>query len=488
MNINFLNHSHLEKIKKNNSLKNSNWKFYGILLLFFLFFIFFIFSYFSNHIQYQIVYNNLSNEDSILIISNLLKRKIPYRYIANSGKLLVPKDQIDKVNLMLLNEKLPKKKSIGFELFDKEKIGISAFNFQINYQRALEGELEKTIQKINLIRTATVHIAFPESLSLTQDKSLPSASIILDIKKKKHLTHKQCIAITNLISASVPNLLPKNVVILDEYGNYLNKKKIYKNNIQYSKIDKIKFIENKYRKKIIYILKSIFKLNNIHAQVTILDQKDNNFKINNFKLIHYNNFIVKNINNFFNSVFLNKSNHLIYESSNSKKTISVLILINDLKNQTNKIIPINNTQINNVKKIIIDYLKYENFNIKNIQIINLQLINNSKIIVNDFFLIYYFNLFRKYLLYIILFLFFIQFIYFFILRNNNINNKNYKININNKKINLDNMNKDINLINFKDNIKTIYKNDKLMNKILYISKNNPKLIAMIIKNWINKKK
>ena len=131
--------------------------------------------------------------------------KIPYQFSENSGRLLVPKNQIYDLRLHLSEKNLPRS-GVGFEILDKEKFGISQFNEQINYQRALEGELARTIERINIVKNARIHIAIPKSSLFLEDKKKPSASVVLSLKYGTKLNSNQTNAILHLISNSISDL------------------------------------------------------------------------------------------------------------------------------------------------------------------------------------------------------------------------------------------------------------------------------------------
>lgn len=237
MSINSIKDSNTESVMKNHNLNNSfftNFSMYFMVLCFiFLIVILRIFCF--PNIKYQLICNNLSHEDSRLIISHLSDMKIAYRYNMDAGDLSVPEKNISQVNNMLLLEGLPKDNNIGFELFDKDQFGMSQYNANINYQRALEGELIRLIQKIHFIKFVTLHIVIPNSSIFMQETIPPSVAVVLGCKDGHVLSTEQCFAILNLIRASIPNLCLENIVILDENGNYLNCLKNNHNNLSITK-------------------------------------------------------------------------------------------------------------------------------------------------------------------------------------------------------------------------------------------------------------
>ncbi|XBC41323.1 MAG: flagellar basal-body MS-ring/collar protein FliF [Buchnera aphidicola (Nurudea yanoniella)] len=226
----------------------------------------YVFFFRSSH--YRVLYNNLSKEDERLILSQLTHMHIPFKFDDNHSSLMVPERQLEKVQVNLSEQGLPKSSNIGFELLDQEKFGISQFNEQINYQRALEGELARSIQQLNNIKTARVHIAFPKPSLFVQDKKFPSASIILGVKKDSDINFNQINAILHMVSSSVSGLSIENVTIIDQTGNLLNSQNSLNNNIDNLQLKYCDLIEERYKQRIENILIPLVGLNNVHAQVT----------------------------------------------------------------------------------------------------------------------------------------------------------------------------------------------------------------------------
>ncbi|XBC44434.1 MAG: flagellar basal-body MS-ring/collar protein FliF [Buchnera aphidicola (Schlechtendalia peitan)] len=228
--------------------------------------IFFLFVFKSSN--YHILYNSLSNEDEKLIISQLTRMNIPFKFSDDHKSLLVPENQIRKIQENLFEQGLPKGNSIGFELLDQEKFGISQFNEQINYQRALEGELARSIQQLDNVKTARVHIALPKPSLFVQDSKLPSASIILGIKDGLNINSSQINAILHMVSGSISGLPIENITIIDHAGRLLNSDDSFDSNIDNTRLKYYDLIEEHYKKRIENILIPLVGPNNVHAQVT----------------------------------------------------------------------------------------------------------------------------------------------------------------------------------------------------------------------------
>ena len=263
--------------RSNFNLKNKNLKhaFFSklplnvrILLLVFIITLVFFYIFFLKSPDYSVLYNNLSNDDEKSIVLRLIHLDIPFKFNKNHTSLLIPKRELKKVYFDLLEQGLPKEKKNGFELLDTEKFGLSQFNEQVNYQRALEGELARSIQKLNSIKTARVHIVLPKSSLFIHERTSSSASIILEIKPSYHLDRSQIDAILNMVSRSISGLLTDNITIIDQFGNLLNTTDSLYNNFSDSQLRYSSEIEARYKKRIENILIPLVGINNVHAQVT----------------------------------------------------------------------------------------------------------------------------------------------------------------------------------------------------------------------------
>ncbi len=174
----------------------------------------------SSKINYAPLFTNLNQQDAASIISYLEQKKIDYKLV-NGTTIEVPKDKVYKLRLDLVAAGLPKHGVVGFEIFDKQSFGTTNFVENINYIRALEGELTRTIDSIGEVKSARVNLAIPKPTIFTEEQSPPTASVVLNLYSP--LSRNQIIAIQKLVAASVPRLTYKNVTIVDSNGNLLSK-------------------------------------------------------------------------------------------------------------------------------------------------------------------------------------------------------------------------------------------------------------------------
>lgn len=166
---------------------------------------------------YSILFENTSASDSALIIQQLEKDGIPYK-VVDEGTVAVPSDKVYKQRIAIAALGIPKDSKVGFEIFDKNEFGATDFEQKIKYLRALEGELARTIEGLNPIRDANVHIAIPKETVFVEKKVPVTASIVLNLLPGSHLSIKQITGIKNLVASSITNLLPSDVSIVDQDG------------------------------------------------------------------------------------------------------------------------------------------------------------------------------------------------------------------------------------------------------------------------------
>jgi len=217
--------------------------------------------------DYKVLYSNLSDRDGGAIITALQQANIPYKFSESGGAILVPAEQVHEMRLRLASQGLPKSGSVGFELMDNQKFGISQFAEQINYQRALEGELERTIESVSSVKSARVHLAIPKPSVFVRDKEAPSASVLVNLYPGRALDEGQVLAITHMVSSAVPEMPVKGVTILDQDGNLLTQPSVG-GGLDASQLKYRQQIERNTQQRIDAILAPLFGAGNAHSQVS----------------------------------------------------------------------------------------------------------------------------------------------------------------------------------------------------------------------------
>lgn len=171
---------------------------------------------------YRVLFSNVDGRDGGAILAQLSQLNVPYRMGDNGSSILVPEDVVYDTRLKLAAQGLPKGGSTGFELLDNPRLGISQFAEQINYQRALEGELSRTVESIGVVRSARVHLAIPRPSVFVREAQQASASVLVELERGRLLDAEQVAGIVHLVSSSVTALSPKQVTVVDQSGNVLS--------------------------------------------------------------------------------------------------------------------------------------------------------------------------------------------------------------------------------------------------------------------------
>jgi flagellar M-ring protein FliF len=167
------------------------------------------------------LFTRLEPADAQMIVEELDQRKVPHELADAGTTIRVPKTQVASLRLELASSGLPRGGGVGFELFDQNNLMMTDFTQKVNYRRALQGELARTIGQMPEVESARVHLALPENSVFTRDRSDASASVYLKLLPGRTLTRKQTYGIIHLVSSSVENLSPDRVAVLDRAGRML---------------------------------------------------------------------------------------------------------------------------------------------------------------------------------------------------------------------------------------------------------------------------
>lgn len=218
--------------------------------------------------DYRVLYSNINDRDGGAIVTQLTQMNIPYRFAENGAALLIPAEKVHETRLRLAQLGLPKGGAVGFELLDQEKFGISQFSEQINYQRALEGELSRTIESLGPVQNARVHLALPKPSLFVREQKSPSASVTLTLQPGRALDDGQINAIVYMISSSVAGLPPGNVTVVDQSGRLLTQSDGAGRDLNAAQLKYANEVESRYQRRIEAILAPMVGSANVRAQVT----------------------------------------------------------------------------------------------------------------------------------------------------------------------------------------------------------------------------
>ncbi len=178
---------------------------------------------FESRVNYEVLFSNLSPQDASAITSKLKEMGEEYRLSEGGTTILVPEDKVYELRLSLAGQNLPTGGGIGFEIFDKTSLGTTDFVERINYQRALQGELARTIASLSNVEYARVHIVLPRERLYAVESTPPQAGVVLKLKPGAMMNKSEIIAISRLVASSVEGLKPEQVTIIDTNGTLLSR-------------------------------------------------------------------------------------------------------------------------------------------------------------------------------------------------------------------------------------------------------------------------
>ncbi|MEG8945601.1 flagellar basal-body MS-ring/collar protein FliF [Rosettibacter firmus] len=186
-----------------------------IILLSIMFFV-------LNEPTYTTLYSGLSAEDASKVVDYLTSQKVVYKIDDGGQTIKVPREKVYEIRLALAGRGIPSSGVIGYEIFDKTTMGMSEFMQKLNYKRALEGELARTITQLDGVEGARVHIVIPQKTIFKDEEKLPSASVVLKLRNGALISKENILSIVNLICGSVEGLQPGKVSIIDTKGRILS--------------------------------------------------------------------------------------------------------------------------------------------------------------------------------------------------------------------------------------------------------------------------
>lgn len=224
----------------------------------------------SQKVEYRVLFSNFNDRDGGAIVASLQQMNVPYKYSEGGTAILVPENMVHDARLKLAAQGLPKGGNVGFELMENQKLGISQFLEQVNFQRALEGELARSVQSLSSVQTARVHLALPKASVFVRDQQKPTASVVLALYPGRYLDQQQVSAIVHLVASSVPELSPKAVTIVDQNGNLLSDttKQAQTNTLDPTQLKYVQDMQQDIVKRVESIIAPIVGNGNVRAEAT----------------------------------------------------------------------------------------------------------------------------------------------------------------------------------------------------------------------------
>ncbi|MDR2882099.1 MAG: flagellar M-ring protein FliF, partial [Azoarcus sp.] len=216
-----------------------------------------------------VLFTNFDNQDGGEIINALQQQNVPFKMSSDGRSILVPTSIVYETRLRLAAAGLPKGGLVGFELMNTQKLGTSQFVEQVNYQRALEGELARTIQSLASVVAARVHLAMPRQTSFLRDDQKPTASVMVQLRPGRTLDGNQVAGIVHLVASSVPKMSDSGVSIVDQNGSLLTGEDLMRRSeLDPAQLRYIEEIETGLIRRVENILTPMYGKGNFRAQVT----------------------------------------------------------------------------------------------------------------------------------------------------------------------------------------------------------------------------
>ncbi len=181
------------------------------------------FSYWRRESGFRPLYTGLAAEDAGAVVQKLKQANVPYRLSDNGATVFAPAGRLSELRLQMAMDGLPKTGRLGFELFDKTNFGVTDFAEHINYRRALEGELERSVGHLSEVEQARIHITFPKDSVFLEARQPAKASVMLRLRPGAQLSSQNVQAVCQLVAAAVEGLAPEAVSVVDTRGNLLNR-------------------------------------------------------------------------------------------------------------------------------------------------------------------------------------------------------------------------------------------------------------------------
>jgi flagellar M-ring protein FliF len=175
--------------------------------------------------EYEALFTGVAEQDASVMVAELERMKVPYRLEDGGRRILVPQELVHRTRLQLVGKNLPLHGAVGFEIFNNTDFGMTEFAQKVNYQRALQGELTRTIMSLDEVQAARVHLTMAETSMFKRDQNKAKASVTLTLKPGQQLAREQVAGIQRLIAAAVPGVDMADVTVIDQKGLTLSSRR-----------------------------------------------------------------------------------------------------------------------------------------------------------------------------------------------------------------------------------------------------------------------
>ncbi|WP_049824370.1 flagellar basal-body MS-ring/collar protein FliF [Desulfurivibrio alkaliphilus] len=223
----------------------------------------------GTRVDERVLFSGLTQEDAAEVVQRLRELNVPYRLSQTGEAIMVPSDQVYEVRLGLAGDGLPRGGGVGFEVFDEVGLGTTDFVNRLNFQRALQGELARTIRQFQQVQEARVHIATPKESVFIEDEKPVTASVSVRMRGREQLSQHQIQSIVNLVASAVPGLSDENITLVDTAGRLLYRKRGDLDSVlSGTQLEYQHSVENTARRKIESMLEEVVGVNRVRASVT----------------------------------------------------------------------------------------------------------------------------------------------------------------------------------------------------------------------------
>ncbi|RUM87160.1 MAG: flagellar M-ring protein FliF [Thermodesulfatator sp.] len=224
--------------------------------------------YWASQPRWGLLYRGLPEETAGEVVNYLKSKNIPYR-LEPDGTIRVPEEKVAELRMEIAAQGLVGGPGPGFELFDRGQIGATEFLQRVNYQRALEGELARTIMALRAVKYARVHLALPRESLFIEEEKPPKASVFVSLKPGFHLGRREVLGIVNLVSGAVPGLTPEHITVVDLNGRILYRGEKEEEKISATQLAYKHRLEEAYKEKVETLLSRVLGPGKAVAQVSV---------------------------------------------------------------------------------------------------------------------------------------------------------------------------------------------------------------------------
>src|SRR5215467_14548418 len=226
--------------------------------------------HFMTQIDYQTLYSELDPQEAQAIVQKLTELKVPYELTTDGRTIRIQSDKLAETRIQLASQGLPESGRVGFEIFDRTNFGLTNFQEQVNYQRALEGELARSIMTLTEVEAARVHLVLAKESLFQNSDDQTKASVILKLKNGRSLSGSAAQGIVNMVASAVKGLTPEKVVLIDYRGKILSRNETGENGLSAQQLDSRQKLETELSGKIVQILEPAVGQGKVRPQVSVV--------------------------------------------------------------------------------------------------------------------------------------------------------------------------------------------------------------------------